>query len=108
MPPTFRRQQEKVVAVMRRTRQRMRSDCSPRAACGKMGMTCSPETRLALRVILPWWRGLSQMTWPSVRWASHFHDGRHTFATLMLELGEAPKVVQSMLGHTKIATTLDI
>jgi integrase len=37
-----------------------------------------------------------------------FHDTRHTFATLMLELGEAPKVVQSMLGHTKISTTLDI
>ena len=26
----------------------------------------------------------------------------------MLELGEAPKTVQTMLGHTKIATTLDI
>jgi integrase len=37
-----------------------------------------------------------------------FHDGRHTFATLMLELGEAPKTVQTMLGHTKISTTLDI
>jgi integrase len=73
-----------------------------------MGMSCSPETRLALRVVLPWRRGLSQMTWPSVRGASHFHDGRHTFATLMLELGEAPKVAQSILGHTKIATTLDI
>jgi integrase len=37
-----------------------------------------------------------------------FHDGRHTFATLMLELGETPKTVQTMLGHKKIATTLDI
>jgi integrase len=37
-----------------------------------------------------------------------FHDGRHSFATLMLELGQSPKVVQTMLGHTKIATTLDI
>ncbi len=37
-----------------------------------------------------------------------FYDGRHTFATVMLELGEAPKAVQTMLGHTKIATTLDI
>jgi integrase len=37
-----------------------------------------------------------------------FHDGCHTFAALMLELGEAPKTVQTMLGHTKIATALDI
>lgn len=27
---------------------------------------------------------------------------------MMLELGEHPKVVQEMLGHTKISTTLDI
>lgn len=36
-----------------------------------------------------------------------FHDARHTFATLMLELGEHPKVVQQMLGHSRIAMTLD-
>jgi integrase len=40
--------------------------------------------------------------------ARRFHDARHTFATLMLELGESPKTVQTMLGHTTIATTLDI
>jgi integrase len=49
-------------------------------------------------------RLLKQAGLPHIR----FHDGRHTFATLMLEMGEAPKVVQTMLGHTKIATTLDI
>ncbi|TDA67706.1 MAG: site-specific integrase [Clostridia bacterium] len=37
-----------------------------------------------------------------------FHDARHTFATMMLELGESPKVVQQMLGHSQIAVTLDI
>jgi integrase len=49
-------------------------------------------------------RLLRQAGLPRIR----FHDGRHTFATLMLELGEAPKTVQTMLGHTKITTTLDI
>jgi integrase len=36
-----------------------------------------------------------------------FHDCRHTLATLMLELGESPKTVQMILGHSNIATTLD-
>jgi integrase len=36
------------------------------------------------------------------------HDMRHTFATLMLELGESPKTVQTMLGHSRVAITLDI
>jgi integrase len=39
---------------------------------------------------------------------SRVHDARHTFATLMLELGESPKTVQTMLGHSRVAITLDI
>lgn len=37
-----------------------------------------------------------------------FHDLRHTYATLLLEAGEHPKVVQEMLRHKQISTTLDI
>ena len=40
--------------------------------------------------------------------AIRLHDARHTFATLMLELGESPKTVQTMLGHANVGITLDI
>ena len=36
-----------------------------------------------------------------------FHCLRHTFATLMMP-NEHPKVVQEMLGHARISTTLDV
>jgi integrase len=35
------------------------------------------------------------------------HDARHTHASLMLEQGVHPKIVQERLGHATIATTLD-
>lgn len=36
-----------------------------------------------------------------------FHDMRHSHATMLLVLGEHPKVVQERLGHATIAMTLD-
>ncbi|MBN4070036.1 site-specific integrase, partial [bacterium AH-315-G05] len=36
-----------------------------------------------------------------------FHDLRHTHASLLLQKGIHPKVVQERLGHSKIAITLD-
>ncbi len=35
------------------------------------------------------------------------HDTRHTMASLALEAGVHPKVVQEQLGHSAIAVTLD-
>ena len=35
------------------------------------------------------------------------HDLRNTTTTLILEAGIRPKVVQELLGHKTIATTLD-
>lgn len=48
-------------------------------------------------------RVLLQAGLPQIR----FHDMRHTHATLLLALGENPKVVQERLGHTTIRMTLD-
>ena len=36
-----------------------------------------------------------------------FHELRHTFATFQLATGERPKVVQEILGHSSIKTTMD-
>jgi integrase len=35
------------------------------------------------------------------------HSARHAYATIALELGESPKVVQTNLGQSKISTTMD-
>jgi integrase len=37
-----------------------------------------------------------------------FHDLRHAAATLMLQQGIHPKVVQERLGHSEIGITLNI
>jgi integrase len=37
-----------------------------------------------------------------------FHDLRHTHATIMLQLGEHPKVVSERLGHSSIQVTMNV
>ena len=37
-----------------------------------------------------------------------FHDIRHTFATRLFEEDAKPKTVQLLLGHSNIATTMEI
>jgi integrase len=49
-------------------------------------------------------RFLSRAGLPQIR----FHDLRHTAATLLLALGEHPKVVQERLGHSSVRITLDV
>ena len=39
---------------------------------------------------------------------ARLHDIRHAHATILLEQGVHPKIVQERLGHSSVATTLDI
>lgn len=38
----------------------------------------------------------------------NFHALRHTYATRLFNYGESAKMIQSLLGHTKLSTTMDI
>lgn len=37
-----------------------------------------------------------------------FHDLRHTVASLLINSNENPKIIQELLGHSSISTTMDI
>lgn len=37
-----------------------------------------------------------------------FHDLRHTFATILINENENPRVIQELLGHSTITTTMDV
>lgn len=49
-------------------------------------------------------RRSAQLGLPAIR----LHDLRHTWATLALEAGIHPKVVQERLGHSNVSITLGI
>jgi integrase len=38
----------------------------------------------------------------------HFHDLRHSAATILISMGINPKVIQELLGHSDISITLGI
>lgn len=59
------------------------------------------QNNLARRVFKPL---LRKAELPDVR----FHDLRHSSATLALERGISPKVLQARLGHKSISTTMNI
>lgn len=37
-----------------------------------------------------------------------FHDLRHTFASILLETGQSMKMIQELLGHSTITTSMDL
>ena len=37
-----------------------------------------------------------------------FYDARHTFASVLIELGQSPKYIQEQMGHSSIQVTMDV
>ena len=75
-------------------RGRIPAMCSPVRMGSRCTRSCSPMLSIAVK----------SSSVPSIR----FHDLRHTHATLLLEAGVHPKVVQERLGHSSISITLDL
>jgi integrase len=48
-------------------------------------------------------RFIKQIGLPHIR----FHDLRHTYATILLQMGVNPKIVADRLGHSSVQITLD-
>ncbi|WP_165423558.1 tyrosine-type recombinase/integrase [Ktedonosporobacter rubrisoli] len=56
------------------------------------------------RLLKMFQKALDQADLPHMR----FHDLRHSAATILLQMGIHPKVVQELLGHSTIAMTMDV
>lgn len=66
--------------------------------CNAVGSYISPDYLLEL-----FHKVLEDAGLPDIR----FHDLRHSAATLLLSMGVHPKVVQEILGHSRINMTMD-
>ncbi|GHO65054.1 site-specific integrase [Ktedonobacter sp. SOSP1-52] len=68
--------------------------------CTSVGTHVNPDRDIQE----PFKKLLKKAGLPNIR----FHDLRHSAATLMLSMGVHPKIVQEILGHSRINMTLDV
>ena len=38
----------------------------------------------------------------------HFHSLRHTYSSMLFEAGENPKIIQMLMGHKDVTTTMRV
>ena len=64
----------------------------------------SYRTYSGCRVIFDRWKKRNGFK----KYAIHFHGLRHTFSNMLFEMNENPKVIQQLLGHRDVKTTITV
>lgn len=62
----------------------------------------SVRTYFGSRKIFDGWKKRHKLT----NYNIHFHGLRHTFSNMLFEMNENPKVIQQLLGHRDVKTTV--
>ncbi len=64
----------------------------------------SVRTYFGSRKIFDGWKKRHKLT----NYNIHFHGLRHTFSNMLFEINENPKVIQQLLGHRDVKTTITV
>jgi len=80
----------------------------PQSRAGKITTSCFPPRSDSQSSGITYSSGRSSRYCDGRAPNTCFHDLRHFHATLVLVLGEHPKVVRERLGHATIGVTMDI
>lgn len=64
----------------------------------------SVRTYYGCRKLFDGWKRRHQLTKCNI----HFHGLRHTFSNMLFEMNENPKVIQQLLGHRDVKTTITV
>lgn len=64
----------------------------------------SVRTYFGSRKIFDGWKKRHKLT----NYNIHFHGLRHTFSNMLFEMNENPKVIQQLLGHKDVKTTITV
>lgn len=64
----------------------------------------SVRTYFGSRKIFYGWKKRHKLT----NYNIHFHGLRHTFSNMLFEMNENPKVIQQLLGHRDVKTTITV
>jgi integrase len=94
------------VVSLRRHQARQNAECAaaPRWRASGMVFTSTIGTPLAPETLSQHFKATQEAAGlPIIR----FHDLRHTCATLMLKRGVSPRLIQEVLGHSQITTTMN-
>lgn len=96
-----------VIRAQRALRTNMSKYLFPGVHGGRQGQNYFSERVRSLRKKLPEGHPLRWVEGEKPEANRPFHALRHTFATLMIEAGIQPKVLQTLMGHASITVTMD-